>query len=300
MDQLRELRTAIAIEEEGSLAAAARKLNTSLPSVSRTLAGLESRLGLTLFDRSARRCQATEAGRSLLNRSRRLLAEYDDIVADTAKRWNEPRGLVTVTAPLTFGRLHVVPAISRFLLENPAIDVALELSDAVVDLQDDLFDVAVRIGPVRTTALVVRRVAAVSWWTLASPGYLASHGIPLRPDDLRNHIWIQHSNIRVPAGFRTAAGQRSRLIPLKPRLVVNDATAALEAAQTGLGICSAYSYQATEAVASGKLVRILRENEPRPMPVSIVYPEVKRTIARLRKLSSFLGPELSSRLRSGG
>lgn len=285
MDRLRQLKVVITIDDEGSLAAAGRKLNLSLPSISRILGELETSLGAVLFERSARRCRATEAGQLLVRRSRRLLADYDEILETVGSRWNEPQGKLRMTAPLTFGRMHVLPAVCRFLKECPLIDVGLELSDAVVDLQADDFDLGVRIGPVEAPSLITRRVGFVQSWALASPSYLARYGVPQKPDDLPHHHWIQHSSLRAP-GPLSLHGASARALDM--RLIVNDAPSALEAARADLGITLALSYQATDDVGEGKLVRVLVDFEPEPTPVSLVYPETRRTVQRLRRLLDFL------------
>ncbi|ANH08159.1 LysR family transcriptional regulator [Shinella sp. HZN7] len=289
MDRLRQLKVVVAVEEEGSLVAAGRKLNLSLPSISRILGELEQSLGVVLFERSARRCRATEAGRVLVHRARHLLADYDEILQVVGGRWNEPQGQIRMTAPLTFGRMHVLPAVCHFLKEHPLIDVGLELSDGIIDLQAEDFDLGVRIGPVDAPSLIAKRIGYVHWWALASPSYLSRHGVPQEPNDLSRHHWIQHSSLRSP-GPLSLHGSSPRVLDM--RLIVNDATSALEAARVDLGITSALSYQAAEDVAEGKLVRVLVDFEPEPLPVSLVYPETRRTVQRLRRLVDFLTKEL--------
>ncbi|MHA7777319.1 LysR family transcriptional regulator [Roseibium sp. M-1] len=292
---LRHLKVIVAIDEEGTLAAAGRRLGLSLPSVSRILSQVEADLGGVLFERSARRCQATAAGREVVERSRQLLADYSEMMEAVSGNWIEPKGTVRMTAPMTFGRLHVLPAVCRFLETNPGIDIGLHLSDAVIDLNAEEFDLGLRIGVVTTPSLVVRRVGTVCWWMLASPEYLEKHGCPQSVKDLAGHLWIQHSSILQPTRSpRQMFGAHAAT--MSTRLAVNDAPAALEAARRGAGIVSALSYQAAADVAERRLVRILADTGPSPLPVSLVYPETRRTIERVRRLVDFLALELSELL----
>ncbi|AKM07893.1 Transcriptional regulator [Pelagerythrobacter marensis] len=296
-DSLRHLRIIVAIDEEGSLAAASRKLGLSLPSISRILSQSEANIGARLFERTARRCVSTEVGSIVLERSRQILADYTEMFEIAGGSWREPKGLVRMTAPVTFGRLHVVPSLCRFLDANPAIDVALHLTDAVVDLTDAGFDVGLRIGPVTSPSLVAKRVGEVAWWTLASRDYLDRHGTPASPADLGGHKWIQHSSILQPARSPQDLFGPQTATP-STRLAVNDAMAALEAARRGMGILSALSYQAQKDVDEGRLVRIRFPGEAEPIPVSLVYPETRRRIERSRRLVDFLAEDFGKLLRS--
>jgi len=293
---LRHLKVLVAIDEEGSLAAAGRKLGLSLPSISRILSQAEVDLGGPLFERSARRCQATVAGRLVVDRSRRLLADYFEMVEVVSGNFVEPKGNVRMTAPVTFGRLHVLPTLCRFLEANPLIDVGLQLSDTLIDLNAEEFDLALRIGVVSTPSLVVRRLGTVSWWTLASPEYLERNGRLCTTRDIAGHRWIQHSNLLQPARLPHQLFG-SDAVPVRERLAVNDAAAALEAAIRGVGVVTALSYQAAEHVANGKLVRVLVDFEPASLPVALVFPETRRTIERVRRLVDYLAFELSELLK---
>lgn len=275
MDSLRNLKVVVSIDDEGSLVAAAHKLGLSLPAVSRALSRFENTLGVILFERTARRCRTTDAGRSVVERSRRLLADYAEMLEAADGTWKQPWGKTRVTAPLTFRRLHLVPAICRFLDENPGIDIGLNLTDAVVDLQAEDYDLGVRIGPVETPTLIARRVGSVRWWTVASPAYLEKYGAPNAPSNLAQHHWIQHSDL---AHERQWPGHLPQPRPAvrDVRLVVNDATSALDAARRNHGVASVLSYQAANDVAQGHLIRVMTNHEPPALPVSLVYPEIRR------------------------
>src|SRR4051794_30296862 len=196
MDRLDEMRLFVAALEAGSLAAAGRRLGHSPPAMTRMLAGLEERLGVRLLERSTRRLAPTEAGRRLAEHARRLLADYAEAMAEAAGEGTAPRGTLRVAAPLVFGRLHVAPVVTAFLAAQPAVTAELQLADRNVDLLEEAIDVALRIGPLRESGLVARRVGSVRRLVAASPCYLAARGTPAVPEDLARHDIVEfHSRV---------------------------------------------------------------------------------------------------------
>ncbi len=186
MDRLDELAVLVTVLEAGGLAAAGRKLRRSPAAVTRSLAGLEARLGVRLIERTTRRLAPTEAGRRLADQARRVLADYETAVSP------EPgdgalRGRLAVTAPLVFGRRHVTAVVTSFLERHPGLGVDLRLNDRNLDMIEEGLDVAVRIGPLADSGLLVRRVGEVRRLTVAAPDYLARAGTPMRPGDLASH-----------------------------------------------------------------------------------------------------------------
>lgn len=296
MDTIRRLKVIVSIADEGSLAAAGRKLSVSLPTVSRVLADFEKTADAPLFERSARQCRLTEAGQIFVDRARQITLDYGEMLDVAAGVRRQPKGKVRMTAPLTFGRMHVMPAICTFLQEHPGIDVGLHLTDAVVDMASEGFDLGVRIGEVEAPSLIARRIGSVTWWTVASPDYLEKHGTPHAADDLTQHQWIQHSRLEREEFLQ---GQKATRRPavLNTRLIVNDASSALEAARRGLGITSLLSYQAAADVTEGKLLRILPDLESKPHPISLVYPATRRTIERLQLLMDHLASKMAPTAR---
>jgi DNA-binding transcriptional LysR family regulator len=208
MDRLDELAIFVAIVDEGSLAAAGRKLRRSPPAVTRALAGLEERVGARLLERTTRRSRPTEAGRRLADQARQVLAGYGDAVGELATA--QVRGLLRVTSPLVFGRRHVTPIVASFLDAYPGVRVELVLSDRNLDLIGDGLDVAVRIGALVDSSLIARRVGEVRRVLVASPSYLAGRP-PLRtPRDLARHdvVFTASRPGAVEWRFAGAAGER--------------------------------------------------------------------------------------------
>jgi DNA-binding transcriptional LysR family regulator len=280
MDRLDELAIFVAIVDEGSLAAAARKLRRSPPAVTRALAALEERVCARLVERTTRRCRPTEAGRRLAEQARQLLAGYGEAVHEGAA--GPVRGVVRVTAPLVFGRRHVTPIVASFLDAYPGVRVELVLHDRNLDLIGEGFDVALRIGPLADSSLVARRVGEVRRVLVAGPSYLAAHP-PLRaPGDLVRHDVVFTAGGPGPPVWRFGEPPREQGVRLVPRLIVNEVDAMLLAVRAGRGIGRPLSYQVADDLASGALVRLLPEREPPPLPVQLVVPSARHLPPRTR------------------
>ncbi|HEY4444184.1 MAG TPA: LysR family transcriptional regulator [Steroidobacteraceae bacterium] len=268
MDRLDELAIFMAIVEAGSLVSAARRLRRSPPAVTRALSSLEDRMGLRLVDRTTRRLAPTEAGSALAERARALLADYDAVLVGASQA--PIRGVLRITAPVQFGRRHVAPIVSAFLNEYPDVRVELSLNDRNVDLIEEGLDLAVRIGPLADSSLVARHVGSVRRVVVASPAYLARRGAPRTPSDLAAHDTI-FGMARSPAReWRFGPSQRGATVRLSPRLLVDDVEAQIQVAQAGRGIARVLSYQVTDELAAGVLVRLLQDFEPAPLPVQLV------------------------------
>ncbi len=268
MDRLDELAVLVAVIDHGSLVAAARRLRRSPPAITRTLAALESRVGARLVERSTRRLSPTEAGRALAESSRALLGSYDAAVAGVSPA--PVRGLVRVTAPLQFGRRHVVPLVASFLEQFPEAQAELVLHDRHLDLIEERLDVAVRIGTLSDSSLLARQVGLVRRVVVASPDYLARRGTPKRPQELTRHDTIFGTGTQAPLEWRFRGRGRSTAVRLAPRLLVNEVEAQLVVARAGLGIARVLSYQVEEDLAAGTLVRLLQGFEPPPLPVQLI------------------------------
>ncbi|HMG57297.1 MAG TPA: LysR family transcriptional regulator, partial [Kofleriaceae bacterium] len=225
MDRLDELAIFVAIVDEGSLAAAGRKLRRSPPAVTRALAALEERVGARLVERTTRRSRPTEAGRRLAEHARQVLAGYGDAVGEVAA--GPVRGVLRVTAPLVFGRRHVTPIVASFLDAYPGVRVDLVLSDRNLDLVGDGLDVALRIGQLADSGLVARRVGEVRRMLVASPSYLAGRAAVRAPRDLVRHDVVFTATRPGPVEWRFGGAAHARVVRLVPRLIVNEVDAAL-------------------------------------------------------------------------
>jgi DNA-binding transcriptional LysR family regulator len=291
MDRLDELAVLVAIIDEGSLVAAARRLRRSPPAVTRALSALESRVGARLVARTTRQLSATEAGRKLADESRALLSAYDQAVAESSPA--PVRGLIRITAPVQFGRRHVAPLVTAFLKAFPHTQVELVLNDRHLDLIEEGLDLAVRIGPLSDSSLLVRRVGEVGRVLVASPGYLARRGTPVKPADLAGHDTIFSTGVARAIEWRFGPRQRT-IARLSPRLLVNDVDAQLAAARRGQGIVRLLSYQVFEDLQAGRLIRLLRPFEPPPLPVQLVHVTRAYLQPKVRAFLDLAAEELSA------
>lgn len=291
MDRLDELQVFLAILEAGSMAAAAHKLRCSPSAVTRMLAALEGRVGARLFERSTRRLTATREGLRLAEGARRLLADYDAAIREQQEA--TPRGLLRVTAPTVFGRRHMSPVVTQFLMRYPEIQVELVLNDRNMDLIDNAIDVALRIGPLDNSGLVARRLGAVRRVTLASPAYLQRHGTPASPEELGRHQLILGTAVRALPEWRYGANGREHIVRFTPRLQMNDVEGVLNAARAGFGIARALSYQAAPDLQAGTLVPLLQDYEPEPLPVHLVFPGGRHLAPRVRAFVDFAVEEFA-------
>jgi DNA-binding transcriptional LysR family regulator len=295
MDRTDAIAVFIAVADHGSFAAAARRLGRSPASVTRAVADLESRLGVRLLTRTTRAVSTTEAGQRFLGGAKRVLADLDEIERAAAGQGTAPRGELRLTAPILFGRLHVLPIVTEFLDRFPEVQAALALVDRPVDLVEEGLDVAVRIGALGESSAVATRVGALRRIVVASPDYLARRGTPQRPADLTDHDVVAFSGI---AGvehwvFRVAAGDVN--VAIRPRLVVSTAEAAIDAARAGFGLTRVLSYQAAGDVARGSLLRVLPGYEGDEVPIHLVYPGGRHPPPKLRAFLDFTTPRLRRR-----
>jgi DNA-binding transcriptional LysR family regulator len=271
MDKLRAMRLAVAIADAGSLTAAARLDGGSLPAAVRLLAALEAELGIRLFQRTTRRVTLTEAGRAYVERCRAVLGLVQEAEAELHARQTEPRGKLTVTAPVLFGQRHVARGVIAYLQRYPEVDVELLLLDRIVNLVEEGIDVGIRIGSLEDSSLIARHAADMPRVTVAAPGYLARRGEPEHPRDLAGHDCVRHVRAGAVAWAYRDAGEPLHVSVAGP-LSVNQSAAAADACVAGLGIGSFFAYQVAPLVASGALRVILARFEAPPRPVHVVYP----------------------------
>lgn len=282
MDRLDSLRTFIAVADKGSFTEVARSLNVSGTAATRGVAALEAALGVTLFMRTTRSVRLTEDGAAYLERCRAALADLDDAAEMLRGRTSEPRGTLVVTAPVVFGRLHILPVVTQLLGRFPALDVRLMLIDRVVRLAEEGIDVAVRIADLSDSALHALRVAEVRRVLTASPDYLAQHGEPKSATELHEHVLISFDQLAGANSEWRFGATGKPTIRIAPRLTVNSADPAIAAARAGLGIVRTLSYQVAEDVAAGRLRPVLAELEPPPVPVNLVFQASRRSSPNVR------------------
>jgi len=269
MDRLRQLRTFISVAEHASFAEAGRRLNMSPTTVTRTIAALEASLGVPLLMRTTRSVRLTEDGAMFLERCRAGIAEIDQAFETVRGAGPSPRGTLTVTAPVMFGRLYILPIITEMLTLYPELQVRLLLLDRVVRLVEEGVDIAVRIADLPDSALHMLRIGQVRRVLSASPLYLRERGEPATLADLHHHDLIVVEDEAGP--YQGCGFEESRRSGRSPRLSVNNMDAAISAAVAGLGIIRALSYQVADHVAAGRLQRVLVDEAAPILPISLLF-----------------------------
>lgn len=297
MDKFSAMAVLLKVVEAGTLSAAAKQMNVPLATVSRRIAELEAHLKTRMLNRSSRHLSLTDAGRLYVEASRRILEQVDEAERAAMGVHTDPKGRLTVTAPVVFGRLHMVPIISGFLDAYPDIDVKLVLADRLLDLLDSDVDVALRIGDLSDSSLIASNMGAVRRVTCASPSYLAAHGRPQQPEELRDHLCVTFDNLASPEAWRFASPAGDVVVPVRSRLTVTTAEAAIAGAIAGLGLTRVLSYQITEARRAGQLELVLEEYELPAWPVSLVYAGQQLLPRKLRAFLDYAAPRLRERLR---
>jgi len=296
MDRLQAMKVFLSAVEGGSLSAAGRKLGMPLATVSRNLSELEAHLKARLLNRSTRGLALTDAGRDYLAACKRILEDVGEAERTAAGEFSEPRGELVVTAPIVFGRLHVLPVIAEFLSAYPEVDVRLVQGDRVLHLLDEHVDLAVRIGELPDSRLTATRLGATRRVVCASPAYLSAHGVPDAPARLGEHACISFEPISAAEAWRFSVDGIEVNVPVRSRLVVNTAEAAIDAAVAGAGVTRVLCYQMDAAERAGRLQRVLREFEPAPLPISLVHMGQRRLPLKLRAFMDFTAPRLRDRL----
>jgi DNA-binding transcriptional LysR family regulator len=296
MDRLESMSTLLAAVEAGSLSAASRKLGVPLSTVSRRVSDLEAHLKTGLVTRSSRRLTLTEAGHAYVAACKRILADIEEAEHTAAGEYRTPRGDLTITAPIVFGRLHLLPVALDFLKAYPEIDLRLTLADRFYNLVDEHIDIALRIGALPDSTLVASRLGAVRLMTCASPDYLRERGVPKKPQDLAIHDCITFEGFLSASNWTFGAGKTAISIPVRSRMIVTTAEAAIDAATAGIGLTRVLSYQAAAAIAAGKLATVLDAFEPPQLPVSLIHTGQSLLPLKVRAFLDFATPRLKARI----
>jgi DNA-binding transcriptional LysR family regulator len=296
MDRLESMSVLLVAVEAGSLSGAARRLGTPLATVSRKVSELETHLKTRLLTRSSRRLTLTDAGRAYVAACKRILEDITEAERAASGEYRAPKGELVITAPIVFGRLHVLPVAVDFLRAYPEVDVRLFLADHVVNLLEGRIDLAVRIGDLPDSSLVASRVGLIRRVVCGSPAYFAERGMPETPDDLQTHECITFQGQSSPETWTFGSGRTEISVPIHSRLVVNTAEAAIDAAIADAGIARVLSYQIATAVGSGSLALTLEDFEPAPLPVSLVHIGHGLLPAKLRAFLDFALPRLKARI----
>ena len=295
MDRIEAMSVLLAAVETGSLSGAGRKLGMPLPTVSRKVSELEAHLKARLLHRSTRRLTLTDSGRAYVEACKRILNDVEEAERAAAGEYSAPKGDLVITAPIVYGRLHVLPVVTEFLRAYPDVDIRLQLGDRMVNLFEEPVDLAVRIGDLPDSSLIATRVGSVHPVVCASAGYLSARGRPAHPDELTAHDCVTFEGLMSADTWNFSSGKSAASVAIHSRLVVSTAEAAIAAAIAGAGITRVLSYQVADAVRTGALEIVLQEFEPAEWPVSLVYPSQGRLPLKLRAFLDYAVPRLKTR-----
>jgi DNA-binding transcriptional LysR family regulator len=296
MDRFDAMSVLLAAVDTGSLSAAGRRLGVPLTTVSRKISDLETHLKARLLLRGGRQLTLTDAGRNYVAACKRIVEDVAEAERAASGEYRAPTGDLVITAPLVFGRMHVLPVVAEFLKAYADIHVRLQLSDRVVNLLEDHVDMAVRIGTLPDSSLIATRVGLGGSVVFACPTYLAARGIPRTPEDLAAHDCIAFDAIGSADHWDFQRNHAPVQIPIRPRLRANTVEAVIDAALAGLGLARAMSYPIRQALADGALRVVLQDYQMPPVAVSLVYPSQRLLPLKLRAFLDFAAPRLRARL----
>ncbi|MDX2234428.1 MAG: LysR family transcriptional regulator [Hyphomonadaceae bacterium] len=296
MDRLEAMRVAVAVADAGGLSAAGRSLAMPLATVSRKVAELEASVRTQIFQRAGRGLKVTDAGAAYLDACRKILGDVADAERAAAGEYVAPQGVITVAAPVVFGRLRLLPLLPGFLAAYPLVDVRLTLADRYVDLAEEHVDAAVRIGDLPDSALRSMRIGETRRAACASPDYIARRGAPASPADLAAHECVTFDRIDARDNWTFENHGRPVEVRVRSRISVSTAEAAIDCAVAGVGITRVLCYQIADHLRAGRLTRLLNAFEPPPSPVHLIYPGGGRVPMKLRAFLDYVAPRLRQTL----
>lgn len=295
MDRLDDMLAFIKVVDTRSFTAAAERLNLSKSVISRRISELENRLGARLLNRTTRKLSLTEVGQAFYDRCTRILADLDEAEQAVADLHATPRGRLRINAPVSFGMVHLAPAIAEFLIRYPSIDIDLNLNDRFVDLVEEGYDVAVRIGKLRDSSLIARRLAPARRVVCASPSYLERRGSPMVPEDLTSHDCLIYTNSPMAEQWSFRVNDEIRSVRVNGILRSNNGDLLKTAAIAGLGITVIPTFLCGDALKSGELQTIMSECYVSETTVYAVYPQNRHLSPKVRAFVDFLATRFGPR-----
>lgn len=299
MDKLEAMRIFVEVARESSFVAASRTLNISPPAVTRSINHLETRLGVRLLNRTTRNVRLTDSGVRFFEDAKRILEDVDSAISSVAGKYREPSGVLSITAPVLFGQIHITPILTEYLQKNGLVTVRAEFFDRNSNLLEEGLDVAIRIGKLSDSSSYATQVGLVQKIVCASPSYLEKHGEPKHPSDLKNHEIVQASMVEASTTWIFNSAGREENTKVTPRLYCSQNGTALATVENGLGITRLMSYQVGEQLKKGSLIRVLQEYEPSPLPVNILYLEKRQSNAKVSSFVELAKIRLSESLNNG-
>ena len=296
MNKLTAMKVFMQIIESGSLTKAANELNTSLPTVVRTLASLEEYLKITLITRTTRKITITEEGQRYLQRCQRILYEIEQSELEISANQNVPSGKLKITASVMYGSTYIAPLVAKFLQKHEQVNIELHLSDQNINLVEEAVDIAIRIGPLSDSNMIAKKVGSVRKIICATPALLNKIGAINHPKDLSSLPCIIFTGLSQGKNWHLHQGEKVHSIPVKGPLTCNNITSALNVVKENLGLGMFLSYQVEKELTNGELSVVLEEYEPPPLDVSVVYSHSKLMSTKTRYFVDWVTHELRHKL----
>ncbi|MEP1610669.1 MAG: LysR substrate-binding domain-containing protein [Roseobacter sp.] len=291
MDRLRSLEVFVAVAEAESFSGGARVLGVSAPSATRGVNELEERLGARLFTRTTRAVRLTDIGQSYLEEVRGVLEELERANDAVSGAIGRPKGMLRLTSPVEFGRMHVTPIVAAYLDQHPDVTASVMMVDRVVNLVEEGLDIGIRIGPLQPSGLMAVKVGQVRKVVCGSPDYFATYGVPQTPAELVDHKIVAAPSLTRNDEWRFGL-HRKDTVKITPRLMVTSVAAATNLARTGWGLTRAFSYQVGPELLSGELQTVLEAHEPEPSPIHLVHYEGRVVSTKVRSFLDFARDQL--------
>ena len=294
MDSLTDIVVFVRVVDDGSFTRAAERLKLSRSVVSKYVTRLEGRLGARLLNRTTRRLSLTEAGRIFYERSRRGLQDIEEAEAEVSRLQEKPRGVLRINSPMSFGILHIAPALPEFLAQHPEVSVEMNLDDRVVDVIEEGFDVSIRIAEMPDSSLIARRLAACRHVIVAAPAYLEKHGTPRTPEDLRDHNIISFSYQASAYDWHFISPDNKQVsVPVSGSMQANNSLALREALLRGVGITRTPTFVVGKDVQDGHLLSILGNYRTLEVSIYLVYPQRRHLSPKVRAFVDFMADRIS-------
>ena len=288
MDNLTGMAIFARVVEARSFTAAAAALDLSKSAVSKQVARLEDRLGARLLNRTTRRLSLTEVGAAFYERCARILVEVEDAELAVGRLQDAPRGTLRINAPMSFGQLHLAPAVADFLNGHPGLAIDLTLNDRIVDLVEEGYDVAIRISRLADSSLIARRLVPSRRVVCGSPAYFERHGVPRHPADLRRHNCLLYSYLPSAEEWQFVGPDGPAAVRVSGTLRANNGDALEAAMLTGLGVALQPTFIAGRDLQAGRLVAVMPDYVDESASVYAVYPHIRHLSAKVRAFIDFL------------
>jgi len=295
LESLSDIAVFVQVVRDGSFTKAAERLELSRSVVSKYVTRLEERLGARLLNRTTRRLSLTEAGRIFYERSRRGLQDIEEAKAEVSRLQEEPRGILRINAPMSFGILHVAPALREFLLKYPEVSVDMNLDDRKVDVIEEGFDVSVRITDLPDSSLVARRLGPCRHAIVAAQSYLEKHGTPQAPEDLQDHNIVSYQYQESATNWHFLTPDKKQVtVPVSGSVQMNNSLALREAVLSGIGIMRSPTFLVGKDIETGRLVPLLKNCQTLEVSIYVVYPQRRHLSPKVRAFVDFMAARISS------